>query len=112
MPTINLKNIEAVCRGDESRKLKYLLQFKELIPERCTQLKVALENNNRLIIRQILHKMSPQLQFFGIQDVAIPISRLECEFEVMEYHEIHDMVINIICKLDAALKEVNQLLNH
>ena len=89
-----------------------MLQFKELMPERCTQLKVALQNNDRISIRQILHKMSPQLQFFGIQDVALPISRLEYEFEVIEYTELQVLVQDIVCKLEAALIEVKQLINH
>ena len=32
--SISLKNLEAISRGDALRKLKYLEQFSQLIPER------------------------------------------------------------------------------
>ena len=59
MEYINLENLVNFSRGDDARILKYLIQFKELIPERIEQLQQALNNEDRKLVRQFLHKMSP-----------------------------------------------------
>lgn len=112
MHFINLENVNAVSRGNTERMLKYLFQFQELIPERLDKLKTATRNNNRTEIRQLLHKMSPQLQFFGIQNIAIPIQRLEFEYESMPDEELGVLVNEIISKLEGALIEVNQTIQN
>ncbi len=108
---IQLDNLEATCRGDQSRVRAYLLQFLKLIPERVEQLTAALEEENRVLVRKILHKMSPQLQFFGIKDVITPIQRLEFEYETMPYDELAGLTKNIIVKLEVAVKEVAEIIN-
>lgn len=108
MHYINLENVLAVSRGSTERMLKYLFQFQELIPERLDQLKKAKNQDNRTQIRQILHKMSPQLQFFGIQNIIIPIQRLEFEYETMPNQELEVLVNEIISKLEGALIEVTK----
>lgn len=109
--SINLENLETISRGDASRKLKYLVQFKELIPQRLDQLKHALNKKDRISVRQILHKMSPQLQFFGIKDIIVPIQRLEYEYETMPHNELNNLVNDIICKLEVAVDEVVRITN-
>ena len=104
---IDLQNVVNISRGDSSRLLKYLNQFKELIPDRLYLLKQALYVEDRKQIRQVLHKMSPQLQFFGIQNIIIPIQRLEFEYESMPFDEMEAIVKDIIHKLEEALMEVN-----
>ena len=112
MRYIDLKNINAISRGNERNVLKYLKQFLELIPERSEQLKEALKNEDRLQIRQILHKMSPQLQFFGIEDIIVPIQRLEFEYQSMPLNELQKLVSEIICKLEGAINEVSTLIDY
>jgi hypothetical protein len=51
--------------------------------------------------------MSPQLHFFGIQNITIPIQRLEFEYESMPFSEMKSIVNDIIHKLEQALMEVN-----
>ena len=58
---INPQNLISISRGDKTRMLKYLNQFQELIPQRIESLKNSLEAEDRKMIRQILHQMSPQL---------------------------------------------------
>ena len=87
----------------------YLTQFLQLIPERVEELLAALEDGNRILVRKHLHKMSPQLQFFGIRDTITPIQRLEFEFETMPYEELETLTREIIAKLEAALTEVSAL---
>lgn len=77
---IDLDNLINISRGDKGRMERYLRQFQELIPGRVTYLKKYLKENDRKMIRQTLHQMSPQLQFFGIPDVVQPVRRLEFEF--------------------------------
>lgn len=110
MTHINLDNLETISRGDSNRMLKYLEQFKTLIPKRINQLVLALDVQDRVLIRQILHKMSPQLQFFGIQEVTTPIQRMEFEYESMPINELVTLVTNIIAKLENAVEEVSKLI--
>jgi len=107
----NLNNVVTISRGDSSRMLKYLMQFKELITERLMDVRNALDLHDRVLIRQILHKMSPQLQFFGIKDVTIPIQRLEFEYESMPFIELELLVNDIIVKLEEALEEISKIID-
>lgn len=107
----NLNNVVTISRGDSSRMLKYLMQFKELITERLMDVRNALDLHDRVLIRQILHKMSPQLQFFGIKDVTIPIQRLEFEYESMPFIELELLVNDIIVKLEDALEEISKIID-
>lgn len=110
MSIISLKNVEAISRGDDLRKLKYLKQFTALIPERCAELEHAVQNDDRTTLGQILHKMSPQVQFFGIREVEIPFARLAHEHKSMEYAAMRNEVMEIVRTLDTAVEEVKQLL--
>lgn len=107
----DLNNVVSISRGDSSRMLKYLVQFKDLIPERLIDVRNALDLHDRVLIRQILHKMSPQLQFFGIKDVSIPIQRLEFEYESMPFIELELLVNDIIVKLEEALEEISKIID-
>lgn len=110
---IDLQNLISLSRGDKGRMLKYLNQFQELIPERVGELKEHLEERNRKMIRQVLHKMSPQLQFFGVPDVLTPIRRLEHEYETMPMEELTNIVYDLIGKLEGANSEVEMIIkNH
>jgi len=108
---IDLHNVKTICRGDKAKILKYLNQFKELIPERMIFLKLSLKNGDRIMIRQILHKMSPQLQFFGVKDIITPIQRMEFEYQTMPINELEQLVNDIIIKLEQAVTEVSKIID-
>ena len=108
---IDLNNVKTICRGDNVKILKYLNQFNELIPQRRDYLKLSLINRDRFMIRQILHKMSPQLQFFGIKGVTTPIQRMEFEYQTMPLNELEMLVNDIIVKLDGAVLEISNIIN-
>lgn len=108
---IDLQNIITICRGDEGKMEKYLVQFIELIPERLEQLKLSLKDGDRIMIRQILHKMSPQIQFFGVQNITTLIRRLEFEYDSMPLEELEVLLRKIFVKLEAAIDEVAKLIN-
>lgn len=108
---IDLQNIINISRGNPDHILKYLKQFVELIPERLKDLKISLENGDRMMIRQILHKMSPQLQFFGIKNVTTPIQRMEFEYQSMPINELEQLVNDIITKLEEAVAEVSKIID-
>ena len=109
---IDPHNLIGIAEGDSDRLLKYLLQFQELIPSRITNLKESLKDKDRKMIRQILHQMSPQIQFFGIPDVVEPIKKLEYEYETMPANELSKLVENIIIKLHLAIKDVESILKN
>ncbi|WP_373071690.1 Hpt domain-containing protein [Zeaxanthinibacter enoshimensis] len=111
MKYIHLSNIEFISRGDDTRVMEYLVQFKELIPELSVRLEKALSNKDRIQIRQILHKMSPQLQFFGITDLVEPIQRLEYEYDSIALAELEDLVRNVITILNRSLDEVSHVID-
>jgi HPt (histidine-containing phosphotransfer) domain-containing protein len=107
---IDLSNVKIISRGDSQRMEKYIRQFYELIPERLELLKKALLEEDRAQIRQITHKMAPQLQFFGVQEISIPIKRLELEYLSMSIKELHELVSGIIAKLEDAIAEISTIL--
>ena len=109
---IDLKNLISIARGDKDRMLKYLNQFMELIPQRIENLNEYLLANDRKMIRQTLHRMSPQIQFFGIPDVVAPIRRLEHEYETMPLEELELLVKNILTNLDKAINEIESVINN
>lgn len=109
---INLEHVKSIAQGDDKRFLLYLTQFNELIPERLEILKIALVANNREEIRQILHKMSPQLQFFGVQNITVPIQRLESEYQIMPSEMMNEMILEVIGILELALSEVRLVLEN
>lgn len=108
---IDLQNIITISRGNPDHILKYLKQFIELIPERLKDLKFSLDKGDRMMIRQILHKMSPQLQFFGIKNVTTPVQRMEFEYQSMPINELEQLVNDIIAKLEEAVTEVSKIIN-
>jgi HPt (histidine-containing phosphotransfer) domain-containing protein len=107
---INPEELIHISRGDVKVIFKYLKQFKELIPERILKLEESLENGDRKKIRQVLHQMSPQLQFFGIKDIIQPIRRLEHEYETMPYEDLRHLVQSVLIKLHLAIKDVDSIL--
>jgi hypothetical protein len=107
---LDLENLLHLSRGDNNQIMKYLNQFLELIPTRVESLKKNMEEGNRKMIRQILHQMSPQLQFFGIPEVIIPIRKLEHEYETIAMEDLKSLVNEILMKLDHATKEVTLIL--
>lgn len=107
---INPQELIHISRGDKEIISKYLLQFKELIPPRIESLAENLKTGNRKKVRQILHQMSPQLQFFGIKDIVQPIRRLEHEYETMPIEDLNELVANVLIKLDIAIKDVDSIL--
>lgn len=108
---IDLQNLITHSRGESQKVEKYLHQFLELIPPRIEKLTESLQARDRKTIRQILHQMSPQLQFFGIPGVVAPIRRLELEYASMDYAELKSIAETIMGKLDAACEEVEKVLN-
>ena len=107
---LDLKNLNAISKGNSEKMLKYLIQFQKLIPERVELLKSCLEQEDRKGVRQIVHQMSPQLQFFGLKNIVIPIRRLEHEYETMPLEELNTLIQGILHKLDCALKDVMEIL--
>lgn len=103
---IDLRSLVLMSRGNKAQILKYLTQFQELIPLRAENLKESLRAENRKATRQILHQMSPQLQFFGVPDVIAPIRRLEIEYETIPIEELKNIVGDILIRLDHAIGEV------
>ena len=108
MNYIDLNNVKTISRGDDARMLKYLNQFNILIPERIVQLQKALEEQDRLKIRQILHQMSPQIQFFGLLRVSSQIQRLELKYASITFEDLNTQVNQIITILKKSLAEVSQ----
>ena len=104
---INPQDLIKISRGDDKIILKYLLQFQELIPQRIDSLKESLKAEDRKQVRQLLHQMSPQIQFFGIMDLVKPIRRLELDYETMPLEELNTLIETVIIKLDLAINDVN-----
>ena len=107
---VNPRELINISRGDKNRMLKYLYQFQTLIPVRIEGLKESLKTGDRKMVRQLLHQMSPQLQFFGIKGITQPIRRLEHEYESMPIEDLNELVDQVLIKLDLAIKDVDSIL--
>ncbi|MEM6724864.1 MAG: hypothetical protein AAF598_12545 [Bacteroidota bacterium] len=89
---------------------RYLRQFADIVPGRIEKLELESAQQNRKAVRQIVHQMKPQLLFFGLpipsgdfellQDTSIPLSG----------DGLSQLVAKVIGLLQAALREINQLL--
>ena len=55
--------------------------------------------------------MSPQLKFFRVPNITIPIQRLELEYETMDKLELETMVESILLTLNKATEEVNRVIS-
>jgi hypothetical protein len=109
---IDLQNLVNITKSDKTHMLKYLNQFQELIPLRVASLKESLAAEDRKLTRQILHQMSPQLQFFGVPGILTPIRRLEHEYLTMPLGDLKILVNEILIKLDGAIKDVENLVKN
>nr|WP_321237446.1 hypothetical protein [uncultured Psychroserpens sp.] len=107
---INPQDLINIARGDHKIIYKYLIQFQELIPQRIDSLKENLKVEDRKGIRQLLHQMSPQIQFFGIMDLVKPIRQLELDYETMPIEELNTLVETVIIKLNLAINDVNSVI--
>jgi HPt (histidine-containing phosphotransfer) domain-containing protein len=95
-----------VSHGDERKLLKYLNRFQELIPKRIEKLQQSLEAEDRKMIRQTVHQMSPQLQFFGVLDTESIVRRLEFEYETIPFDQLRLLVADLLDKLEGVQGEV------
>lgn len=109
---IHLNHLMEITHGDEEVTKRYLLQFQELMPTRIENLRESLKSENRKLTRQILHQMSPQIQFFGIPDVVPVIKKLEFEYANMPFEELRVLVENIITALNLAINDVDSILKN
>ena len=107
---IDPENLIEISHGDKGRLLKYLNRFQELIPERIAVLEQSLKVNDRKMIRQIVHKMGPQLQFFGVKDTAPFVRRLEFEYESIPYDQLKVLIESFLKKMDAVQQEVAMII--
>jgi len=110
MLSLDLSNLERISRGDQTSYLKYLRQFKELIPERVLQLKKMMQDGDRKGIRQCLHKMSPQLEFFGINEAVTLKHRLELEYDSLPHDELNSMLDQLMSKIDQSQVEIDEVI--
>ena len=107
---IDLQNLINISGGDQQKILNYLNQFQELIPPKVEKLKAGIQAENRLVVRKILHQVSPQLHFFGVPDVVDPIRRLELEYESIPIQDLRLLVKDVVMKLQRAIEEINLIL--
>lgn len=107
---VNLENLNQLSRGDQAMEHKYLKQFIELIPERMEKLNSGLKSEDRVMVRQTLHAMIPQLNFFGVPNVVEAIQKLEVEYKILPMPQLKQMVQDILFILQKALDEVKEIL--
>jgi HPt (histidine-containing phosphotransfer) domain-containing protein len=103
---IDPQNLIEVSHGDKRRLLKYLNRFQELTPKRIEKLQQSLEAKDRKMIRQTVHQMSPQLQFFGVRDTEFFVRRLEFEYETIPFEQLKLLVKDFLDKLEGVQEEV------
>ena len=106
---INLERLNKLCKGNKTKKLKYLKQFLEMIPLSIQKLKFAMEKGDRTTILKEFHFMSPQLLFFGIDDFSVLMERPSND-EVLSFEALKSQIEKGISKIEKALKEVESII--
>lgn len=76
MSTYNLKSIQETTEGDQEFMKLLIRTFVEEVPQDVQALSQAIENENAPLAYQIVHKMKPNLQMFGL-NLTAEIERLE-----------------------------------
>ncbi len=109
---IDLKNVVKISRGSNDKMYTYLKQFSELISERSKKVKESMVAEDRTAMLQILHNMSPQIQFFGIHDVAESLKRMEWDYKTISIDKLKPIVEDILQKLNDAVDEVENILDN
>ena len=106
---LDLTKLNEVTRGDSGRIKRYLNQFQELIPTRIGLMQEYLDTDNRNMIRQTVHQMSPQLHFFGLPGVSDSIERIEKEYVSMPMDELKELSFQLIHQLELAKAEIDRI---
>ncbi|MFK5855448.1 MAG: hypothetical protein QM503_04900 [Bacteroidota bacterium] len=105
---INLKVLNKLCKGNETRKLNYLKQFLEMIPLSVQKIKFAIDKGDRKTILKELHYMSPQLVFFGIDDYYVVMENIR-KGENILFNELKKQIDIGIVRIENAIIEVEEL---
>lgn len=103
---LDLSQLRQISRGERSRSLRYLHQFQELIPSRLDLLESARQQEDRKGIRQVVHQMRPQLQFFGVSSFLPDLPRLETEYETLDWEYLNEFIQRLQVVLGKALEEL------
>ncbi len=108
---LDLQKLSVVTRGNSEKLRQYLVQFRELIPARVALMRQYMESEDRRMIRQTVHQVSPQLHYFGIRGIAPLIERVEMEYPFMPMDELKRTVSVLIEKMEMAKQEVSRILD-
>lgn len=108
---INLEGLNKLCKGNETKKLKYLKQFLEMISLSIQKLRLATEKGVRTTVMKEFHFMSPQLVFFGINDISVLMEK-ERENEGLSFDVLKNQIDKVIIKIEKALEEVESIIEN
>lgn len=107
---IDLQKLLLVTRGDRGKLRQYLVQFDELIPVRISLLRKYINAEDRKMIRQTVHQVSPQLHYFGIRDIQDLIRDIETEYTTMEIGDLKRKASELIDQMEASREEISRIL--
>ncbi len=107
---INPQNVISISRGDKQKMKKYFLQFLELVPPRMNMLKQGIRAKDPQMVRQVVHQMKPQIQFFEVQGMDGPMTQLLQNYQTMPWKQIVSLVKMMLSTLQKACKEVKLIL--
>ncbi|MEO1715429.1 MAG: hypothetical protein AAFU60_19040, partial [Bacteroidota bacterium] len=103
---LDLSRLRQISRGDRSRSMRYLRQFQELIPARLELLELARYEEDRKTIRQVVHQMRPQLEFFGLAQLLSGLQLLEVQYRTMAWEKLTGILDKLKAILLKALQEL------
>ena len=107
---INLENLRNTARGNHEIFKKHLRLFLELVPNRIEKLNQALDNSQLDIAKGIIHKMRPQLQYFGTPSILQTLRRLEFEYESLPEKDLRFLLDELSTQLQVAQQEISRVL--
>ena len=105
-PPIDLDRLDKLIKDDSQKKLLYLNQFLEILKPEILNLKNALESEDRLKIKKIVHKIGPQLVFFGLPNVAELVQKIESGYETLAFNKLQLTVNQLFEKIKNAVEAI------
>ena len=107
MKYINLDNLDRLCKGDKSKRIKYLQQYLELIPTSVIRIEAALKKMDKKALASEMHYIQPQLMFFGMDNISLFNIQSETNDNlIMQMNKILDQIKNSILEVETTLQDI------
>lgn len=108
---INLEQLDKLCKSDQEKKRRYLLQFLELVPAGMQKIKLGLKKKDFETVRGSIHFLAPQLAFFGLPEFVDILKAMQSNPEALSSKPFRTSLEKALTKIEKATTEVKGCLS-